>query len=263
MYRFVGPLARSAAASAGLPSRLAQDCAAQASVRRLAPLFCSPAVRGLRTPPGWARPPSSSSSAASPSPTGPPPPTPPPPHTSASQFSSSVLDSHLQSEEKAEGRTRTEQEAEDKGKALCFPLRQNRAKCLPSSSEMLSRVDSLISSRSYGRLFAVLYINERQWKVTAGDVLMVDDFDIGAHIGQKIVFDKVVLVGGRDFTLLGRPVLPRDLVRVGATVVEKNVSKTNVHLVKWKKLSQAKTYCEFSLDYFLTPVYHCVFSSLF
>ncbi len=128
---------------------------------------------------------------------------------------------------------------------------------------MLSQVDSLISSRSYGRLFAVVYINERQWKVTAGDVLMVDDFDIGAHIGQKIVFDKVVLVGGRDFTLLGRPVLPRDLVRVGATVVEKNVSKTNVHLVKWKKLSQAKTYCEFSLDYFRTPVYHCVFSSLF
>ena len=34
----------------------------------------------------------------------------------------------------------------------------------------------------------------------------------------------------RDFTLLGRPVLPRDLVRVEATVVEKNLSKTEVRL---------------------------------
>ena len=73
---------------------------------------------------------------------------------------------------------------------------------------------------------------------------MVDDFDIGAPIGQRIVFDKVVLVGGADFSLLGRPVLPRDLVRVEATVVEKNISKTNVHLVKWKKLRFSRTYCK-------------------
>ena len=54
------------------------------------------------------------------------------------------------------------------------------------------------------------------------------DSDLGVDIGTRITLDKVTLVGSRDFTLLGRPVLPRDLVRVEATVVEKNLSKTEV-----------------------------------
>ena len=54
------------------------------------------------------------------------------------------------------------------------------------------------------------------------------DSDLGIDIGTRITLDKVTLVGSRDFTLLGRPVLPRDLVRVEATVVEKNLSKTEV-----------------------------------
>ncbi len=57
------------------------------------------------------------------------------------------------------------------------------------------------------------------------------------------------MVGGRDFTLMGRPVLPRDLAQVTATIVEKNISKTNVHLVKQKKLMEAKTYCEWSYKF--------------
>jgi large subunit ribosomal protein L21 len=35
-------------------------------------------------------------------------------------------------------------------------------------------------------------------------------------------------VGGRDFTLLGRPLLPPALVRVDATVVEKTLSRTKI-----------------------------------
>ena len=66
-----------------------------------------------------------------------------------------------------------------------------------------------------------------QRKFTAGDLIMLDS-DLGVDIGTRITLDKVTLVGSRDFTLLGRPVLPRDLVRVEATVVEKNLSKTEV-----------------------------------
>ena len=54
------------------------------------------------------------------------------------------------------------------------------------------------------------------------------DSDLGIDIGTRITLDKVTLVGSTDFTLMGRPVLPRDLVRVEATVVEKNLSKTEV-----------------------------------
>ena len=73
---------------------------------------------------------------------------------------------------------------------------------------------------------ATFYSN-LQRKFTAGDLIMLDS-DLGVDIGTRITLDKVTLVGSRDFTLLGRPVLPRDLVRVEATVVEKNLSKTEV-----------------------------------
>ena len=38
----------------------------------------------------------------------------------------------------------------------------------------------------------------------------------------------MLAVGGRDFTLLGRPLLPAALVRVEAAVVEKTLSRTKV-----------------------------------
>ena len=71
------------------------------------------------------------------------------------------------------------------------------------------------------------FLSDLQRKFTAGDLIMLDS-DLGVDIGTRITLDKVTLVGSRDFTLLGRPVLPRDLVRVEATVVEKNLSKTEV-----------------------------------
>ena len=33
--------------------------------------------------------------------------------------------------------------------------------------------------------------------------------DLGAPMGAKIRLEKLLAVGGKDFTLLGRPILPR------------------------------------------------------
>ncbi len=90
-----------------------------------------------------------------------------------------------------------------------------------------------IESNRYGRLFAVVMLGWHQHKLTAGDVLMVNH-DVGAKAGEKIKLEKVLLVGSKDFTLLGRPLLPRDLFSVEATVVEKNLSQTKV-LQKFRK----------------------------
>ena len=38
--------------------------------------------------------------------------------------------------------------------------------------------------------------------------------DLGAPLGSKIVLQKLMALGARDFTLLGRPVLPLDLAQV-------------------------------------------------
>ena len=47
-----------------------------------------------------------------------------------------------------------------------------------------------------------------QHKVTAGDLLCLN-FDLGAPNGAKVRLEKALLVGSKDFTLFGRPLLPR------------------------------------------------------
>ena len=47
-----------------------------------------------------------------------------------------------------------------------------------------------------------------------------------------------MLIGGKDFTLIGRPLLPRDAFRIVATVVEKNLSQ---HKICYKHKKAVKT----------------------
>lgn len=56
-----------------------------------------------------------------------------------------------------------------------------------------------------------------------------------------LTHSKVLLVGGKDFTLVGRPLMDDGLVRVEATVIEKTLSYTKlhfawVHMEKYKRL---------------------------
>lgn len=52
--------------------------------------------------------------------------------------------------------------------------------------------------------------------------------DIGAPVGAKIHLHKLLALGSKDFTLLGRPLLPFDLAHIEATVIEKTLSRTKV-----------------------------------
>ena len=63
--------------------------------------------------------------------------------------------------------------------------------------------------------------------------------DLGAPLGANIVINKLLALGSQDFTLLGRPVLPRDLARVEATVIEKTLSRTKV-VQKFKPRMRAR-----------------------
>lgn len=65
--------------------------------------------------------------------------------------------------------------------------------------------------------FAVVDIKDRQHKVTFDDAVMVN-WMAEHDIGTKLVFDQVLLVGTRDYTLMGRPTVEGALVH--ATVEE-------------------------------------------
>ncbi|KAH6927176.1 hypothetical protein HPB50_000139 [Hyalomma asiaticum] len=94
-------------------------------------------------------------------------------------------------------------------------------------------VNAQIAANTTGRLFAIVYILGKQFKVTAEDLVLVQA-DLPVEIGDSLRLEKVLLVGARDFTLLGRPMLDRGLVRIDATVVEKTLSQTKrrFHYVK-------------------------------
>uniref|UniRef100_A0A673WWC1 Large ribosomal subunit protein bL21m n=1 Tax=Salmo trutta TaxID=8032 RepID=A0A673WWC1_SALTR len=99
---------------------------------------------------------------------------------------------------------------------------------------VLENVNTLLAKEDYGRLFAVVHFASRQWKVTNEDLILIENH-IDAECGDKIRLEKVLLVGGEEFTLIGRPLLGRDLVRVEATVIEKTESWPKVHMRFWKR----------------------------
>merc|ERR1719154_639880 len=94
-------------------------------------------------------------------------------------------------------------------------------------NEIVNKINSQLDTDP-GRMFAVVHVRGHQHKVTQGDLLMIRT-DLGAPIGAKIVLQKLLALGARDFTLLGRPVLPLDLAQVEATVIEKSLARTKVH----------------------------------
>ncbi|KAM7419815.1 hypothetical protein PAMA_016761 [Pampus argenteus] len=99
---------------------------------------------------------------------------------------------------------------------------------------VVSAVNRKIHQQDFGRLFAVLHFSGRQWKVTAEDLILIENH-IEADCGERIRMEKVLLVGAEDFTLIGRPLLGKDLVRVEATVIEKTESWPKIHMRFWRR----------------------------
>uniref|UniRef100_A0A0K0FR46 Large ribosomal subunit protein bL21m n=1 Tax=Strongyloides venezuelensis TaxID=75913 RepID=A0A0K0FR46_STRVS len=96
-------------------------------------------------------------------------------------------------------------------------------------------VSSLISQEltdKFTKLFAVVYVGRRQFKVSQNDLIVLDN-NQPIEIGDKIKLEKVLAIGGKDFTILGRPLLDKSKVYVNATVVEKNVSSPEVDYTKY------------------------------
>jgi len=73
------------------------------------------------------------------------------------------------------------------------------------------------------RLFAVIHAAGKQRKVTVEDIIILDK-PVDADIGDRIRLNKVLLVGGKNFTVIGRPILGASQAHVEATVLEKTLS---------------------------------------
>ena len=68
-----------------------------------------------------------------------------------------------------------------------------------------------------------------------------------------VKLDKSLLIGGKDFTLIGRPFLPRDAFQITATVVEKNLSQQKICYRKLKRVKwgNPSTKCKLIYSFWL------------
>lgn len=99
--------------------------------------------------------------------------------------------------------------------------------------------DSIIKTvnetiKENNRLFAVVHLCGKQFKITNNDLVLVDGY-WPPDVGDRIQLQKVLLVGGKDFTLIGRPILDAGTVNITATVVDKDLSHTRTHFERIKR----------------------------
>ncbi|XP_034480773.1 39S ribosomal protein L21, mitochondrial [Drosophila innubila] len=96
------------------------------------------------------------------------------------------------------------------------------------------RVNQQVAKSEQGRLFAVVHLCGKQFKVTPGDIILVEGY-WPPTIGDEISLDKVLLAGARDFTLIGRPILEPGQVTVKATIIEKTLTHTKTNFKKKRR----------------------------
>ncbi|XP_071573213.1 large ribosomal subunit protein bL21m [Temnothorax nylanderi] len=92
-------------------------------------------------------------------------------------------------------------------------------------TDVTNEINNQIATDKVGRMFAIVQVCGKQFKVTQYDIIIIEGF-WPPNIGDTLKLEKVLMVGSKDFTLIGRPILNRELVSIDATVIEKTLSHT-------------------------------------
>ena len=71
---------------------------------------------------------------------------------------------------------------------------------------VFQHVNKIAQDPRHSRLFAVVMIAGSQYKVTSEDVIVIRN-TFHPTVGDKIRLEKVLMVGGKDFTVFGKPLL--------------------------------------------------------
>ncbi|XP_055598054.1 39S ribosomal protein L21, mitochondrial [Uranotaenia lowii] len=103
-----------------------------------------------------------------------------------------------------------------------------------SNSNPLAEMNKQIGTGTEGRLFAVVQLCGKQFKITSGDIIIVEGYWPPSN-GDKIRLDKVLLAGGKDFSVIGTPLVPAGLVDIQGTIIEKTLSHTRTHFRKKRR----------------------------
>lgn len=83
--------------------------------------------------------------------------------------------------------------------------------------------------------FAIIFTGGKQYKVAVGDVLKVEKIDGEFKVGDKIIFDKVLLVDNGTDTTIGTPYIEKATVE---SLFQKLGRAKKVNVVKYKQKSR-------------------------
>ena len=141
---------------------------------------------------------------------------------------------------------------------LSHPPEQGETQIMP-----LNTLDTALSHMSQlpaRDLFAVVFICGKQHKITVDDFLLVTQIH-SLEIFSQIQLEKVLLIGCVDWSVVGRPIIPKGMVKVKASVLEHKLTEP-VIVFKKKKHNYKKTNIHRSLttllrieDIFVEPSY--------
>ncbi|KNC86610.1 hypothetical protein SARC_01239 [Sphaeroforma arctica JP610] len=129
----------------------------------------------------------------------------------------------------------TEAEVEEKD----VPAKQSKKPASPPEKKATAAtatedIQKAIKETAPDDVFAVVHVGGSQYKVTAGDVIVTQT--VSAEVGSRIYLEKVLCAGGRNFSLVGAPLLDKSVVRVEAVVTEHSkTEKMVVFKMKRKK----------------------------
>lgn len=90
-------------------------------------------------------------------------------------------------------------------------------------------------SEAKSKEFAVILTGGKQYKVAVGDVLKVEKLDGEYKLGDKVIFDKVLLVDNGNDTTIGTPFIANATVE---SLFQKMGKGKTVKVVKYKQKSR-------------------------
>lgn len=88
---------------------------------------------------------------------------------------------------------------------------------------------------SENKEFAVIFTGGKQYKVAVGDILKIEKIEGEYKVGDKIVFDKVLLVDNGTDTTIGNPYIENAKVE---SLFQKLGKGKTVKVVKYKQKSR-------------------------
>ncbi|XP_018331594.1 39S ribosomal protein L21, mitochondrial [Agrilus planipennis] len=113
------------------------------------------------------------------------------------------------------------------------------------SKDVIQKVSNQIANNQQGRMFAVVHVAGKQFKITTGDLIVIEGY-WPPDIGDKLNLNKVLVLGAKDFSLIGRPIVQRGLVNVHAVVIEKTLSHTKTHFRKKRRKQYTNINCKYN-----------------